>query len=408
MNTIAPFPTLRRFRRPPALCLLASLIVISSTRAPADELPLFGPEAPTVGVHGFVSQGYLASSEYNYLGDSSQGSFKFTEAGLNASFDPFARTRISAQGFSYDVGPAGDYDVVLDEAQIEYTVNDLLGVRAGRIRRPEGIYNDIQDVDLGRTWVLLPQGMYNARWRDFYVTVDGGELFGDLPLAGAGSLSYQLYYGFQRPKLDGGLALQKANLPPYARLVSFNSPLLGGGQLWWNTPWDGLRAGLALNNDQDLTFVNVTGRQSVGSPWTQHYSLEYVHDDWTFQAEYLRFRVAYTNSGGGLPRSQVLVEPDTWYVSAARRLGSSFEVGTYYTEYYANVHDRTGATLAFPSDAAQKDTALSLRFDASDHWIFKLEGHFIRGTAQLLDNIDNPVRRGDAWRMIALKTTFCF
>ncbi len=389
-------------------CWLALLASLGVGQLGAMELLPFGPDTPAISVHGFVSQGLLASSEYNYLGDSSHGSFKFTEAGLNASINPFPRTHLAVQGFSYDVGPAGGYDVVLDYALAEYTFNDRFGVRVGRLRRPEGLYNDIQDVDVSRTWVLLPQGMYNARWRDFYVAVDGGEIFGTIPLRTAGSLSYQLYYGLQHPKLNGGLALQKANLPPFANLVSFNSPMLGGGQLWWNTPWTGLRAGLALNVDQDLTFVTVKGRQSRGSPFTQHYSLEYVRDAWTFQAEYLRFRIDYENTGGGLPLSRKLIEPDSWYVSAARRLNRWIEVGVYYSEYYADVHDRHGALLPFPSDAAQKDTALSLRFDASDHWTFKIEGHSIRGTAQLLDNIDNPVRRSGAWSMIAIKTTFSF
>ena len=232
----------KKLKRLAAILPLALLAVVSTGRLEAYELNL-GTNWPPVDFHGFVSQGFLYSTAYNYLGDSSRGSFRFTEAGLNASFNPFPRTRIAAQGFTYDVGQAGDYDVVLDYALAEYTFNDYIGVRAGRIRRPEGIYNDIQDVDLARTWVLLPQGMYNARWRDFYVNIDGGEIFGNIPLEKAGSLSYEFYYGFQRPKLDGGLSLQKANLPPYLPLTSINSPQLGGGQLWWNTPLEGLRAG---------------------------------------------------------------------------------------------------------------------------------------------------------------------
>jgi hypothetical protein len=342
------------------------------------------------------------------MGDTSHGSFNFTEAGLNASFSPFSRTRIAAQGFTYDMGPAGDYDVVLDYALAEYTFNDFIGLRAGRIRRPEGIYNDIQDVDLARTWVLLPQGMYNARWRDFYVSLDGGEIFGTLPLQKAGSLSYGFYYGFQHPQLNGGLALQKANLPPFSQLTSFNSPQMGGGQLWWNSPWNGLRAGAALNLDQDLTFRTANGVQSKGSPFTQHYSLEYVWNSWTFQAEYLRFRINYENTQAGHPNSTRLIEPDSWYTSAAYRFNKWIEAGGYYTEYYAEINDRNGAGLPFPSDGYQKDAALSLRFDLTDWWIFKIEGHHINGTAQLLDNISNHARGDNGWWLLAIKTTLSF
>lgn len=388
--------------------LLAAAGVLLSSQVKAVDLNVLGTNEPPMAFHGFVSQGFLFSSTYDYLGKSADGSFKFTEAGLNTSFNPLPRTRIAAQGFTYDVGKAGDYDVVLDYALAEYTFNSYFGIRAGRIRRPEGIYNDIQDVDLARTWVLLPQGMYDARWRDFYVSVDGGEIFGTLPLGPGGSLGYGFYYGLQHPKLDGGLSLQKANLPPYSPLVAINSPQLGGGQLWWNTPVNGLRAGAALNYDRDLKFRVATGRQSLGSPFTQHYSLEYNWNSWTFQAEYLRFRINYENTGGGPPPSTKLIEPDSWYVGAAYRFNKWFEAGTYYSEYYADLNNRQGAGLQFHSDASQKDAALALRFDATDWWIIKAELHYIRGTAQLLDNADNPVRNDDGWWMVGLKTTFSF
>jgi hypothetical protein len=388
--------------------LLAGAALIATCRLAAVDLSMPNSTLPAVDVHGFFSQGFLDSSDYNYLGESAHGSFKFTEAGLNASFNPFPRTRIAMQEFTYDVGPAGDYDVVLDYALVEYTFNDYFGIRAGRIRRPEGLYNDIQDVDLARTWVLLPQGMYNARWRDFYVSEDGAEIFGTLPMHQAGSLSYEFYDGLQHPKLDGGLALQKANLPPFSKLVWINSPMLGGGQVWWYTPLEGFKAGIALNYDEDLTFRNAAGRQSEGSPITQHYSLEYLWNSWTFQAEYLRFKINYLNTGGGMPNSTKLIEPDTWYTSAAYRFNRSFEAGAYFTTYCADVNNRDGKGLQFPSDANQADTALSLRFDLTSWWIFKIEGHFIKGTAQLLDNAANPVRQNNGWEMLAVKTTLSF
>jgi hypothetical protein len=61
-----------------------------------------------------------------------------------------------------------------------------------------------------------------------------------------------------------------------------------------------------------------------------------------------------------------------------------------------------------PSDAYQKDVALSFRFDPKPWWVLKLEGHCIHGTALLYDSADNPKRNGDRWYMLALKTTFSF
>ena len=52
--------------------------------------------------------------------------------------------------------------------------------------------------------------------------------------------------GVVRPSLDGGIALDVRNdLPITGRLDEINSPTMFGGQLWWNTPIDGLRLGAA-------------------------------------------------------------------------------------------------------------------------------------------------------------------
>jgi len=398
----------RKMTRLTFVLLLGLLAAMTAGPLEAADLNLFGANGPAIDFHGFASQGFLATSQYNYLGDTSHGSFRFTEAGLNASVNPYPRLRVSAQAFTFDVGEAGDYDLVLDYAQVQYTFNEWLGVRAGRIRRPEGIFNEIQDVDLAYTWVVVPQGVCNSRWRDMYLSVDGGELFGTLPMSGAGSMSYELYDGLQRPQLDGGFAIQKENLPPNIKLAWINSPQLGGGQLWWNAPWNGLRAGAALNLDQDLTFMNVEGRRSVGSPLTQRYSLEYFWQSWTFEGEYFTSRVLYENSGGGQPNSTKLIDPDGWFASAAYRFKPWLEAGAYYTEYYPDKNDRSGAGLPFPSDGYQKDAALALRFDLTDWWIFKIEGHHINGTGQLFDNADNPARGDNGWWMLGVKTTVSF
>jgi hypothetical protein len=101
-------------------CLLFVLLVaLTACRLEAADLKLFGTNMPPLSFHGFVSQGFLATTKYNFLdNDTKSGSFRFTEAGLNVSMNPFPRTRISAQGFLYDVGQAGKYQPFLDYASV--------------------------------------------------------------------------------------------------------------------------------------------------------------------------------------------------------------------------------------------------------------------------------------------------
>ena len=143
-------------KRQASILLLALLAAIIVSPLEAYELNL-GTNLPPVDFHGFASQGFLATSKYNYLDeDSKNGSFEFMEAGLNVSVNPFPRTRITAQAFMFDIGNIGKYQPVLDYASAEYTFNDYIGIRGGRIRRPQGIYNEVIDVDLARTSILLP------------------------------------------------------------------------------------------------------------------------------------------------------------------------------------------------------------------------------------------------------------
>lgn len=374
---------------------------------------------PPITFHGFLSQGFLASDTYDYLGNSTEGSFQFTEAAVSASMSPFARTRISAQAFLFDVGSSGEYQPALDYAVIDYSLRNEIGFRGGRIRRPMGIYNAIQDIDLTRTSILLPQGMYDARYRDFLASVDGGSIYGDISLKKAGGISYEMYGGMVNLSEEGGVArlVQDSLRNPPTEYVGVNGFIMAGAQLWWNTPVDGLRAGAAfayafeVSYDYRLNIPPAFGGgdyHAVLNIPVQHYSLEYQWKSWTFQAEYqtLVFKTHTEHNGNSTPTTSV--GADTWYVGAAYRVNKWFEVGTYYTENYADMSDRSGKSFAVSSDAYQKDVALSFRFDPKPWWVIKIEGHAIRGTALLHDTKNNPTRDSDAWFMFAAKTTFSF
>jgi hypothetical protein len=381
---------------------VALALLIGAAIAPAAmayDLTL-GTNVPPITFHGFASQGFLFSSDYNYLdNDSKNGSFRFTEAGLNASINPFPRTHITAQAFTYDIGPdVGKFDVILDYASIDYTFNDKIGIRAGRIRRPEGIYNSIQDIDLARTFVLLPQGVYDARWRDFYVSLDGAELFGDLPMGKAGDLSYEAYGGVVNPALDGGLGKKlRSVLPSFVTLDSFGASPQTGLQLWWNTPLNGLRIGAMGGDNLDFEYTTTAFGSSTENhnnvPFAQG-SIEYLWKSWTFQTEYFTYIVD--------PDIGASSRADAWYVSAAYRFNKWLEAGTYYSESYNDVSMRS------LSQQYQKDLALTLRFDLRDWWIFKVEGHYIHGTGLLNDYAANPSQDNRGWFMLAVKTTVSF
>ena len=218
---------------------------------------------------------------------------------------------------------------------------------------------------------------------------------------------------------QGGVARILQNSLPPAPIGGFggvDKSLIAGGQLWWQTPVEGLHFGVSGGEVFDFTWhISVAPpfgpggmKTEVDIPYGQ-VSLEYQKDGWTFQSEYYTYRTTGRNMlENGFVLGTTTSQPDVWYVGLSKRVTPWLELGSYYTEYYDNVDNRSGVGTAVPSDAFQKDVAFSTRFDITDWWIFKLEGHYIHGTALLQNNSLNPVRNDDGWWLFAAKTTFSF
>ena len=52
----------------------------------ATAAPRAGKAQESTQIHGFVSQGFIKSTDNNYLGQSERGSFEFTEVGINFTY----------------------------------------------------------------------------------------------------------------------------------------------------------------------------------------------------------------------------------------------------------------------------------------------------------------------------------
>ena len=86
----------------------------------------------TIQVHGFVSQGFGYSDDNNYLTmKTSQGSFAFTDAGLNMSTQLTDKFRVGAQIYVRDIGNLSKWHPQLDWATADYKFKDWFGIRGG-------------------------------------------------------------------------------------------------------------------------------------------------------------------------------------------------------------------------------------------------------------------------------------
>jgi len=155
----------------PRLCLLAGVFLLQMAAvpfAPAGEI------GENLFLNGFVSQGYLNTSENNYLVPRSvNGTAAFTEAAITLSARPMDRLRVGIQFLGRNFGDAGNDQVVIDWAYGDYRWKDQLGFLAGKVKLPFGLYNEGRDVDMLRTSIFLPQSVYNEKQRDFILAYEG-------------------------------------------------------------------------------------------------------------------------------------------------------------------------------------------------------------------------------------------
>lgn len=381
--------------------------------------------AQSVDIHGFASQGYLYSTDNNFLAHSEGGSAEFNEFALNFSSDLTESLRVGMQIYSRDLGPLDNNKIILDWAYGDYRVNDAFGVRFGRMKTPYGLYNEVLDLDAVRPTAFLPQSVYPLNYRDFLLAFNGAVAYGHLETGPVGSWDYQAGGGYNVLPVDGSLS------------GTFGQPLSDADNKWtlvaalrWNTPIEGLRlSGTLTGYESRLAFqVPLETRlalQAQGLPADQiprelalHYdpiffyvaSAEYTVGNLVLAAEYKRWR-GDASSSNEMMLPAVTTNLEGFYVQASYRWSDLLETSAYISFDFDDTGDRDGKKREAEGEedytAYTREAALAFRFDLNDYWLFKLEGHYLQGTSFLTSqlNNDDPVKN---WALFVARTTVTF
>lgn len=375
-----------------------------------------------VYINGFVSQGYLKSSANNYSGKTEEGHFQFNEAAV--SIKTLLNDNLSAgfQLISRDFGDSGNNDVKLDWAFVDYRFNDALGVRLGKIKRPEGFYNSVRDADGVRTPILLPQGVYSERLRDILISIQGLSIYGFIDMGGAGSLDYTIYGGNQPIDTEEPI-VRDVLLRSFYGITSDESADFKyalGAQVFWNTPVEGLRFGQSFYQSE----VEVSGTNNLypwytssiedglmKTPMRTVTSVEYQQEKYTIRAEYMmnKYELPETPVGGeitpyGFPAGGMYkFDLESYYLQFDYQLTEQLQLGAYHSWYYR----RTNGNWDRDNPAERlNDTVLSAKYNIKDWWIVKAEVHFFDG--YLFVAPDESGVPEDKWNLFAVKTTFTF
>ncbi len=328
-----------------------------------------------VQVHGSIQQGFVVSDGNNFLTmDTASGSAAMTDGAVNLSTQFGRALRIGAQLYSRNIGELGNGQLQLDWAFADYKFNDAIGIRAGKVKTPLGLFNDTQDMEFLHTWALLPQGVYPLDLRSVTIAHVGADAYGTLKTTSAGSVNYTVYAGSIQDDTRGGYRYGVEDSG-----MRFDDGITTRGvgfDARWSTPVDGLVAGYSLLRTSSETRVTVPflGTLDIDIP------------SWKRQAlygDYQRGRVRLSSEMRLSSQKQefspaltpaTLQKARSWFASGTVRVHDRVELGTY--------HSRMVSDMSLPSADADNhiyDTALSGRVDLNRWWHVKVEGHFIDG-----------------------------
>jgi hypothetical protein len=396
-------------------------------------------------VTGFVSQGYLNTSNVNYLVPRSvNGTAEFAEAAITVVARPEDKLRVGIQLLARNFGDTGNDFVAVDWAYGDYHWRDWLGMRVGKVKMPFGFYNEGRDVDILRTAIFLPQSIYNEKMRDFIQAYQGAGAYGNFTLGGYGEGEYHLFggtlnvpdptRGFWKDVYAGAAEDIEDEVEQIVSddtgrtatatydefrdaVVSF--PWVYGGAVTWQTPLRGLSLGATgfqgrFNIQGRLRYDVLLEAETPGAlpdyaavvfdlddtTEIDHiavFSAEFLRDRWSLAAEFLHEKIGDDAAYG-------------WYVQAGWQVGDRVALGAYYS--HAQVDESDVAEVGLPDYYAwQSDFTLSLRVDLTEHWLLKIEDHFIDGVnlaqRRRLD-VEKSDPRPKNWSMLAAKVTFHF
>jgi len=406
-----------------------------------------------LSIHGFVSRGYLKTTNNNYLlADSKDGSLEYGEATLSFMAMPSSKLGIGAQLYARDFGSDDNFFVIIDWAYGDYRWYDYLGFRVGRFKNATSLYSKIRDIDITRVPILLPQSVYDESGRDLALAIDGVGLYGRIPVSGLGDFEYEASYGGynifnQRSKLfteqyytiSSDLAASMAGIPG---ILSANSIGESNAKakvedvmvvnLTWHTPLQGFKTGFSYNTSKfkwafesniQMLFpspdptnpthievvqtIPVLGDFDIG---TKTFFGEWQFNKFTLAGEYRKYVIEGITTMD-ITESDIRIPRESYYGMGAYQFNSWFALSGYYSVFYSNSDDKDGDLLVAAGKpdyyAWQKDLCFTARFDLTQNWIFKMEYHAINGAGQLSQDFNADGFEKDMGLFI-LKSTFHF
>ena len=376
-----------------------------------------------IQIHGFAGQSYILTSDNDVFGNSDAGgTFGFTEAGLNASARVSPKLQLSSQMLSRRAGqgtsatPRLDY-AVLDYRAYSHEMNQF-GIRVGRLKNPFGFYNDTRDVPFTRPSIMLPQSIYFDRIRNFGLSGDSVQVYGENAVFNWGTVSTQ--FGVLWPLVhnrDTEVAVLGSPQPGHlTREASYI------GRSVFETIDKRIR--LAVSGAWFNTSYDPAGKDDHLGPGSfqftpVYFSAQYNTERWSLTSEYALRHSKYDNNFGDSSRtgkalSGMNVYGESFYFQGEYRFTPKWEAILRYDVLFTDRDDRDGKRYAAATGGPaysrfSKDITVGLRWNITPEFMLRAEYHRVDGTGWL-SKLDNPVSKdtSEHWDLYAIQASYRF
>lgn len=363
----------------------------------------------SVQIHGFLSQGFVNTSDNNFSGRSDDNiSIDFRELGINGSWQINPDLQIAMQVLWRDQGELDEDGLRIDYALLDYTFFSseslLLGIKAGRVPNPYGFYNDTRDVAATRPSIFLPQSIYFDRTRNLSLSSDGGYLYSEYR-SNLGNF-YLTAGGFQIRVDDAHF--DKSVLGNFSGALSGDLSFLTRLLYEWQ---DGMvRFAITyadINTDyESRNTVLSSGYMSFNSTI---FSAQYNAENWSLTGEFA-FRRIKTDDLGVIPDDDTTGE--SYYLQGEYRFTSFLEGLVRYDSLVQDTNDRDGKKIArrfgiVNHSRFAKDWTVGLRFKPFSKFLISAEYHRVNGTGWL-SSLENRSTTKKHWDLYAVMISYNF
>ncbi|MCI5159670.1 MAG: hypothetical protein D3906_14835, partial [Candidatus Electrothrix sp. AUS1_2] len=245
----------------------------------------------------------------------------------------------------------GNREATVDYAFAEWFLSDLFSIRAGKIKAPLMLMNEIHDVGTVRPFLLHPVGVYSdATAEDFQGIGFTGVYYPDFESDWL--FSYDLYAGFT----DINEEIKKSHTGGGTSADRWTIDEMLGARFFIQPPIDGLRFGVsAYTGKQEYSHTSRGNilREDSGTAYIVGGSIEYLNPQWELRGEYLMMT---KDSGIYDEETNELLslyeeERDTFYLEAAYRLTEHWQVAARYELLDYPNHD-----LGLPDEPSFKES----------------------------------------------------